>query len=137
MTCFSNQDDFMSGLYLIDFASTGEAESFIAQYKGCPVWPIVNRGTKDNQVFILAIELKQQQHGDFSQEGNTLVLHPEYLGARKVRFRRDDSLLDLFPGHELRTGNAKEIPCGANCETCASYQNPCQGCPAFYIYYSI
>jgi hypothetical protein len=124
----------MAGIYLIDFASPVEAERFVARYENCPVWPVVTQGMESHHVFILAVELKYQQHGDFSQEGNTLVLHPEYLGAREVRFKRDDGLLDLFTGHQLTTGYADKILYGANCESCPSYHKPCWGCPAYYSY---
>jgi hypothetical protein len=85
-------------------------------------------------VLVIALELKCQHHGDFSQQGNALVQNPEFLGASQVRFRRDDSLLNLFPNHGLDTGYADSIPCGSDCETCHSFKNPCQGCPAYFRY---
>jgi hypothetical protein len=127
-------NDFMGGIYLVEFATREKAEAFVARFAHCPVWPVITRATRDTQVLIIALELKCQQHGDFSQQGNTLAHHPEFLGASQVQFRRDDSLLELFPGHGLDTGYADVIPCGSNCEECASFKNPCQGCPAFYRY---
>jgi hypothetical protein len=124
----------MCGTYVFEFRTESEASNFIERFRRCPIWPIVTRGLQGNQVFILALELRRQAHGDFSQEHNTLVKNPHYLGARVVRFRRDDSLIALFEGHELRTGVSDSIPCGSNCENCASYQDPCQGCPACYEY---
>lgn len=85
-------------------------------------------------MIIVAVELKRQAHGDFSQERNTLVRTPGHLGAKAVRFKRDDSLLKLLGGYEIKTGYAGGIPCGSNCDDCKSYVNPCQGCPAHYEY---
>lgn len=134
MSSFSAPDDFMCGIYLVEFASPDEADRFIERYRDCPVWPVVTRGVQANQVFILAVELKRQVHGDFSQEHNTLAANPQYLGAREVRFKRDDGLLALLPGHELQTGYATAVPCGSECEACPIHQPPCRGCPAHYAY---
>ena len=87
MTCFSKTDDFMGGIYIIELDSSEEVDIFIDRYRDCPVWPIMTKGIKENQVFIFAIELKHQAHGDFTQENNTLVKHPHYLGAREIIFR--------------------------------------------------
>jgi hypothetical protein len=130
MSRFSDPGDFVCGTYLIEFDSGGKASEFIERFRGCPVWPIVTRGPVQNQIFVLAVELRRQSHGDFSQEHNTLVHNPQYLGARAVRFRRDDDLLALFDGYELRTGYAQESPCGSDCEGCPLYRDPCRGCPA-------
>ena len=134
MSQFSAPDDFSSGIYRIHFDTPEKAAAFCARFAGCPVWPVVVRGASDTEVLVLALELDCQRHGDFSQQGNTLANHPELLGAAQVRFRRDDGLLDLFPNHGLDTGYAASIPCGSDCETCPSFKNPCQGCPAFYRY---
>jgi hypothetical protein len=134
---FAAPDDFMSGIYLIEFPTPEKAVAFIIRFANCPAWPVVTRGTKDTEVLVLALELKCQQHGDFSQLANTLVHNPDFLGAGKIHFRRDDVLLDLFPGHGLDTAYAGEIPCGSNCEEWPSFRNPCQGCPAFYRYETI
>jgi len=131
MRLFSDPDDFMCGIYVIEFESDKKADRFIQIYKACPVWPIVTKGIKENQAFVLAVELRHQAHGDFSQEHNTLVKNPYYLGAKTVSFKRDDSLIKLFRDYELKTGYSDVIPCGSNCKDCASYQDPCQGCPAF------
>jgi len=134
MNCFSKADDFMGGIYIIELGSPEDVDKFINRYRDCPVWPIVTKGVKENQVFILAIELKHQEHGDFTQENNTLVKHPHYLRAKEVIFRREDSLLELFPGHIIQTGYSSEIPCGSNCQNCPRYKNSCQGCPAYFKY---
>jgi hypothetical protein len=133
----SNPTDFLCGLYVFEFDSAKEAGCFIKRYSACPVWPIVTRGIDENQVFVLAMELKHQMHGDFSQEHNTLVKHPHYLGASVVRFRWDDSLMALFKGYELETGISDTIPCGSNCEACDSYKAPCRGCPAYHAYSAV
>lgn len=80
----------------------------------------------------MALELKKQRHGDFTQENNTLVQNPHYLGAKEVVFRRTDELMDLFHGHAFETGKENFIPCGSNCEECPNFRNPCRGCPAKY-----
>lgn len=134
MSRFSTPDDFMCGIYIISLESKVKADSFIKKYSDCPVWPIVTHSLSEDQVLVLALELKSQFHGDFSQESNTLVQNPHYLGAREIVFRRDDSLLKLLGEHRLETGYSDVIPCGANCEGCASFRNPCQGCPAYYVY---
>jgi hypothetical protein len=121
---------FQCGLYIATFGGVEEAAAFVDRYRVCPNWPVVASSRDARQVFIVAIELRCQQHGDFSQSRNTLVAHPEYLGAQSVAFRRDDSLLILFPGHAIITGNAEQPPCGAECATCPSYYTPCRGCPA-------
>jgi hypothetical protein len=134
MSRFSDPSDFMCGIYAIEFGSDAEAGVFIERYAGCPVWPIITQGVRENEVIIVAVELNRQAHGDFSQERNTLVRNPGYLGAKAVRFKRDDSLLKLLGGYEMKTGYSDVIPCGSDCEECASYMNPCQGCPAHYEY---
>lgn len=134
MKIISDPNAFMCGIYVVKFDSNIEAQNFIEQYNNCPIWPIVTQGTKENEVFILAIELKNQLHGDFSQEENTLMKNPDYLGAREVNFKRNDSLMKLFNEYSLKTGYSKVIPCGSNCEKCISFKNPCQGCPAYYKY---
>jgi hypothetical protein len=134
MSSFSKISDFMGGIYIIELESPEAVGEFIERYRSCPVWPVVTKGVKGNQVFILAIELKQQQHGDFTQQNNTLVKNPHYLGAKEIIFKRDDSLLALFKEHKIQTGISNEIPCGSNCVKCPQYLNPCQGCPAYYKY---
>ena len=134
MSIFTKVDDFMGGMYLIEFGSGENADEFIDRYQGCPVWPIITKGAQENQVLIVAIELKAQRHGDFTQENNTLVKSPHYLGAKRILFKRDDSIVGFLNDHQIQTGYASEIPCGSNCEKCPSYQNPCQGCPAYYKY---
>ncbi|KPJ88328.1 MAG: hypothetical protein AMJ53_17000 [Gammaproteobacteria bacterium SG8_11] len=132
MSRYTVPKDFMCGLYTIRFGSEREANHFIKRFSGCPVWPILSHGLKKNDVVILALELKEQRHGDFTQENNTLVRNPHYLGAEEVVFRRTDELLDLFTGHTLETGKEDFTPCGSNCEECPLFKNPCQGCPAKY-----
>jgi hypothetical protein len=134
MRVFSKPDDFMGGIYMIEFGFPEEAYAFMVRYEGCPVWPIMAKGRQANQVFVFSLELKEQNHGDFTQENNTLVKHPAYLGAKEILFRRDDGLVSLFPGHRIQTGYAAEIPCGSNCETCPRFRDPCRGCPAYYKY---
>jgi hypothetical protein len=134
MSQFVVPDDFMCGIYLVVFATQEKAGDFVARFSECPVWPVVTPGVLDTQVLILALELKSQNHGDFSQSSNTLARHPELLGAKAIRFHRDDSLLGLFTRHSLDTGYADVIPCGSNCKDCASFNNPCRGCPAVYRY---
>ena len=131
---FSRINDFMGGIYIIELESPEAVDTFIEKYRECPVWPVISKGVKGNQVFILAIELKHQQHGDFTQQNNTLVKNPHYLGAKEIIFKRDDSLLALFREHKIQTGISSEIPCGSNCEKCPLHLNPCQGCPAYYKY---
>ena len=134
MNCFSKADDFMGGIFIIELGSPEDVDKFIIRFRDCPVWPIVTKGVKENQVFILALELKHQKHGDFSQEKNTLVKNPNYLGAKEIIFKRDDSLVEIFRGHKIKTGYSSEIPCESNCEKCPRYLNPCGGCPAYYKY---
>jgi hypothetical protein len=134
MRSFSKKSDFMGGIYIVKLDSNKEVNKFIERYKGCPVWPIVTKGVKENQVFILAIELRWQQHGDFTQENNTLVKNPHYLGAKEILFKRDDSLIEILRGHKIQTGYSTEIPCDSNCEQCPRYLNNCQGCPALCKY---
>jgi hypothetical protein len=134
MNSSPNINDFMGGIYIIEFESTTDVDMFIERFRGCPVWPIVTRGIRDGQVFILAIELKKQKHGDFSQQNNTLVKNPHFLGAKKVIFKRDDNLVEILEGHKIETGYASKTPCRSNCKKCPRYQNSCQGCPALYKY---
>ena len=128
------KNQFMAGMYMIEFNSKRDASDFISKYSDCPVWPILARGRKDNEVLIIAIEYKKQNHGDFTEDNNTLVEHPEYLGATEVKFKRDDSLIDLISDYTLITGYSDKIPCGSNCEQCHLFKNSCLGCPAFYDY---
>jgi hypothetical protein len=134
MSQFSAPNEFMCGTYVIEFDSDIMVSTFVERYASCPVWPIVTKGPREKQVFVLAVELKRQAHGDFSPAGNTLVKNPQLLGATAVRFKRDDSLLALLGGHVIRTGYSRTIPCGSSCENCPRYKNPCQGCPAYYEY---
>ncbi len=134
MSIFDHPDDFMCGVYRITFASAQKARAFIDRYRACPVWPAVTPGRSEEEVFVLAVELKAQQHGDFSQENNTLARNPHDLGAEAVAFRRDDALFELLGGHRLETGYAGEIPCGSRCAGCPSFKTPCQGCPAYLNY---
>jgi len=132
MSIYPSINDLMGGIYDVDFESTNEVDKFIERNRDCPVWPIVTKGFRENQVFILAIELRQQKHGDFSQKKNTLVRNPHYLGAKEINFKRDDSLVEILRGHKIKTGYSSEMPCGSNCEKCPRYLNTCQGCPAYY-----
>lgn len=134
MNIVKEENQFMSGIYVIKFKTEKEAASFISIYSTCPIWPIVTKGKNDNEVFILAVELKRQKHGDFSENNNTLVKNPHYLGAEKVNFKRDDSLINLFNNYVLKIAYSNKIPCGSNCEECNSFKSPCQGCPACYDY---
>ncbi|HHX66083.1 MAG TPA: hypothetical protein GX702_14490 [Chloroflexi bacterium] len=134
MSRYNAPEDFMGGVYVIRFETADEAGDFLAQYSACPVWPVMTRGLRPNEVVVLALEPVAQHHCDFSQENNSLVLNPDYLGAEAVMFRRDDGLLDLFPRHSLETGYADEPPCGSDCGRCPSFREPCRGCPACYRY---
>ncbi len=134
MPTFHEILDFMSGTYVIEFETENRAAAFARRYAACPIWPVVRQLPKGRKVFVLAVELKAQQHGDFSQEANTLVLHPKYIGAQSVRFHRDDSLLRLLDPLSLSTGSALDPPCGSNCSKCATFLAPCRGCPATQIF---
>lgn len=120
----------MSGTYVIEFETVNLAEEFVRRYAACPIWPVVSQVLERRKVFVLAVELKAQQHGDFSQDANTLALHPKHVGALSVRFYRDDSLLRMLDPLSLSTGSALDPPCGSNCDTCATFLAPCRGCPA-------
>jgi len=124
----------MAGVYRFRFASAGEAMSFRARYAACPVWRMMTRSSVESDVVVLAIERIAQRHGDFSQGANTLVLHPEFVGAVEVLFLRNDDLLSLFPNIDLPTAYANAPPCGSVCETCPTYRSPCRGCPAVFLY---
>jgi hypothetical protein len=130
MTSIHERATFQCGLYAVTFATPELAAAFVERYRACPNWPVVAIGPEADQVYIVAIELRCQQHGDFSQACNTLVAHPEHLGAQVVYFQRYDNLLTLFPGHKLTLGTAEQPPCGSDCTTCPIFQAPCQGCPA-------
>ncbi len=124
----------MSGVYRFQFASAAEAAAFRARYAACPLWRLMTHEAGESDVIVLAIERVAQRHGDFSQVSNSLVAHPEYVGAIVVLFRRDDGLLDLFPDADPPTGYADHPPCGSDCATCPTYRSPCQGCPAVFPY---
>jgi hypothetical protein len=134
MNLYTAPGDFMAGIYVMRFDTKEAAGEFVLRFSACPVWPIMARGLRANEVVVLALELAAQAHGDFSQEGNTLALNPHLLGAREVSFCRDDALLALFSVHTLETGYADAVPCGSDCEHCPSFGNPCRGCPAYYRY---
>ena len=70
MRRFSDPADFVCGTYLIEFDSRSKASDFIARLNDCPLWPIMTRGPGKNQVFVLAVELRRQSLGDFSEEHN-------------------------------------------------------------------
>ncbi len=127
---FRGTEKFMGGIYVMEFETGERAARFVSTYSACPMWPVVARLPNPRQVFILAIELRAQQHGDFTQDSNTLTQRPELVGARSVVFRRDDGLLELFVDHSLRTGLLAHAPCGSECLKCPSYLAPCRGCPA-------
>ena len=124
----------MAGVYRFRFASAAQAATFRARYATCPLWRLMTDGAEDADVVVLAVERVAQRHGDFSQDANTLVAHPEYVGAVDVLFRRDDGLLDLFPDADLPTEYAEHPPCGSDCVTCPTYGSPCRGCPAVFPY---
>ena len=130
MPTYSESSDFMGGTYVIKFETENRATEFVRRYAACPIWPVVTQLPDKQKVFVLAIELKAQQHGDFSQQANTLVLHPEYVGAQSIRFHRDDTLLRLLDPLSFSTGSALDPPCGSDCSKCASFLAPCRGCPA-------
>lgn len=134
MNIISDHNEFMSGMYIVEFETKNKADIFIDKYSNCPIWAIVTRGIRENEVLIISIELIRQRHGDFSEEENTLVKNPHFLGAKSVEFKRDDTLLEFFGNYNLKTGYSDIIPCGSKCETCHSFKNPCQGCPAYYKY---
>jgi len=134
MKIISEKNEFMSGIYVIEFNTKNEAKKFIDIYSNCPIWPIVTKGRRENEVFLFAIELKRQKHGDFLEEHNTLVKNPNYIGAKEVTFKRDDTLIGIFKNYKLKTSYSNTIPCGSNCEKCNSFKNPCKGCPAYYKY---
>ena len=104
----------------------------VPRFKNCPNWPIATNGINENEVFILAVELKKQQHGDFSEENNVLVKTPEMMGAKKVRFIRVENIEKLLGKYEYKTGYADKIPCGTNCQKCPLFKKPCPGCPAIF-----
>ncbi len=126
--------EWMAGVYRLRFASAVEATAFRTRFATCPLWRLMTDGIGETDVVVLAIERVAQHHGDFSQAGNTLVAHPEYVGAVDVLFRRDDGLLDLFPDADPPTGYAEYPPCGSDCITCPTYGSPCRGCPAVFPY---
>ena len=134
MISYSDASDFMSGFYVMDFTTPDDARRFVERYSACPVWPIVSQLGDRRRVFVLAVELRAQRHGDFSQESNTLVRHPEYVGAQRVLFRRDDALSEGLLRPSLQTGTASNPPCGSDCGRCSSYQEPCRGCPATLLF---
>ena len=78
----------MCGAYILEMANPDEASRIISKFSRCPNWPVITKGPKENEVFILAIELKRQCHGDFSEDNNSLVKIPELIGARRIRFIR-------------------------------------------------
>ncbi|UCF09921.1 MAG: hypothetical protein JSW65_07640 [Candidatus Bipolaricaulota bacterium] len=130
MPSYSDRSDFMAGVYVIEFESEEHARLFVETYGSCPVWPLIAQLPDRRKVFVLARELKAQRHGEFAEESNTLAEHPEFIGARSVEFRRDDGLVGILGSPRLTTGEAAKPPCGSDCSTCPSYQNPCRGCPA-------
>ena len=88
MKTISNPREMMCGAYILEMANPGEASRIISKFSGCPNWPVITKGPKENEVFILAIELKRQCHGDFSEDNNSLVEIPELIGAKRTRFIR-------------------------------------------------
>ncbi len=134
MKTFSDEDEFMAGLYIVKFDSEEKLDEFVETYSDCPLWPIIQRREKGDEALVFALELKRQKHGDFSQEDNALASHPEWLGAQEIEFIRDDELFKLVDDHELKTGYSDTIPCGSSCESCPRFKDPCRGCPAYYEY---
>lgn len=130
MKAYSNPDEMLCGLYALETENREQAAELISKFAHCPNWPIVQPGFKENEVFVLAVELKRQCHGDFSEGNNTLVKNPGLVGAMKVRFVRIHNVRELVGSYEFRTGYADRPPCGADCAKCPVFQNPCQGCPA-------
>lgn len=129
---YFDPDEMRCGLYIISFEQREEALKFIARFKACPNWPILTTGPNENEVFVLALELKRQQHGDFSEDNNPLVKAPSMIGARKASFIRIDNFQKLFGSYVFKTAYAAKPPCGADCNTCPLFQSPCQGCPAVF-----
>lgn len=134
MHIYNDASDFMGGIYVFEFADTDQASKFAETYSVCPIWPVVSLVSDERSVFVLAVELKAQQHGDFSRDANTLVRHPEYVGAIHVRFHRDDGLLETVWKPGLKTGTVARPPCGSDCSECPTYLNPCRGCPATTLF---
>ena len=120
----------MCGAYVFEMASADEARRMILRFSGCPNWPVISQGPNENEVFVLAVELKAQRHGDFSDDNNTLVKNPHLIGARAVRFARIRNWEKLLQDYRFRTGYAATVPCGSSCQECPSFMSPCRGCPA-------
>ena len=127
---------YMAGIYLVSFATEDLARSFVERFKCCPLWPIVSKVTERPDVLIIAREIAEQEHGDFSENSNTLAEHPELLGALQVKFRRDDGLLKFFAGQTENYGMNRDNPCGTDCDGCPRLDNPCRGCVANIKYWS-
>jgi hypothetical protein len=132
MKTISNPREMMCGAYILEMANPDEASRIISKFSGCPNWPVITKGPKENEVFILAIELKRQCHGDFSEDNNSLVKIPELIGAKRIRFIRIQNWGNLLGGHHFKTGYSHGVPCGSACGKCPLFQSPCQGCPAVF-----
>lgn len=126
---------FMTGIYIVRFKNEEEATAFVARFKCCPLWPVVSKIENQPEVFIFAREIKEQKHGDFEQENNTLVKNPELLGATQVKFQRNDDLNKLIDIRPEKYGQETANPCGTECPKCPKLENPCQGCVANKFYW--
>ncbi|TXT55357.1 MAG: hypothetical protein BAJATHORv1_40268 [Candidatus Thorarchaeota archaeon] len=128
----SDKRALMGGIYIFTFSSEWKANAFLKKYRECPNWPIIEKGKEPNQLRVVAIESVYQQHGNFSNEENTLVENPELIGAESVSFVRDDRLVFLFDANPYESDKQESPPCGSNCENCPIFGNPCRGCPSVY-----
>ncbi len=124
--------EMMCGAYLFEMANADEASRIISRFSGCPNWRVISKGPNENEVFVLAVELKGQRHGDFSEDNNSLVREPGLIGARAVRFTRIHNWEELLPDYRFTTGYAASVPCGSSCQECPSFMSPCRGCPAVF-----
>lgn len=132
MKTISNPQEMMCGAYVLEMTSPDEANRIISRFSRCPNWPVVAKGSNENEVFILAIELERQRHGDFSEHNNSLVQAPELIGAIRARFIRIHDWENLVGSYRIKTGYSNDPPCGSDCDKCPRFRSPCQGCPAVF-----
>jgi len=132
MKTISNPREMMCGAYVLEMANLDEASRVISRFSQCPNWPVITKGPNENEVFILAIELERQRHGDFSEHSNSLVRAPELIGAMRARFIRIRNWENLVGGYHIKTGYSDDPPCGSACDKCPRFRSPCQGCAAVF-----
>ena len=132
MKTISDPREMMCGAYVLEMANPNEARRLISRFSQCPNWPVVTKGPDKNAVFIFAIELKRQRHGDFSEHRNSLVLAPQLIGAIRARFIRIQDWENLVGCYHIETGYSDDPPCGSDCNKCPQFRSPCQGCPAVF-----